>query len=624
MLKLRDVFVLAWTKLLSRKFWTGLFLIMEIILLAGVLIFASATRGFEQSLARFNSEGLNGKYLVTASNVRTNPDLEKDAAVMDLAEELYAKGIAEHEVIARRLGINYSAETEVRPTEYVDGKRELIMYSPYAQQAIDIKMQDYLVADKSDLEAILQGYDYKRIFTQQLFAADGSVINLEDGVENLKRYTYSIDNMKAQVFNGLYVLDEVLYRDYIFEDLELDTTAIPVVISVEQAETILGIDSIGGSASSEEKISHFEKLKEQARGLIVEACYRNNTSQEMIFIAQQILDEIERNKNKPYYNEPNLIYDLPSVPCGATTVRKDMRTEEEKRQSDLQIEYQKALGNYEEPVEKLLKFQIIGLVPISNKMNQSNDIMGMIESLGGVSIATPLVSQKYYDEHKTEFTEIFKEPDISMDYLGMSTEYIVEFNDAETARRFIDEQSCQMKGSLNYGCATEEHLFLLSADNNNSLVIEDISQTFVWILAVMVFVVLVVTMIFMVLMVIRSITNDRKEIAIFRAIGFRRLHILQIYLVYALILASMIVCGAIALSLVVGYGLNHVVSNEATSFFRATFLTLDPEIKADIFLPSILNYVVLCGMVIVASLASTWLPTLIKTRQNIIDGLKFE
>ena len=58
MLKMRDAFVLAWTKLLSRKFWTSLFLAMEIILLAGVLIFASAVQGFEQSLAKFNNEGL--------------------------------------------------------------------------------------------------------------------------------------------------------------------------------------------------------------------------------------------------------------------------------------------------------------------------------------------------------------------------------------------------------------------------------------------------------------------------------------------------------------------------------------------------------------------------------------
>lgn len=624
MLKIRDTFILAWTKLLSRKFWTSLFLLMEIGLLTVVLIFASCTQGFEQSLARFNSEGLNGKYLVTASNSRSNPDLGKDLAVMDLAEELYVQGIAEHEAIAKKIGISYSVESEVKPTEYVDGRRELVMYSPYAQKAIDMKMQDYLVADRSDLEELLRGYDYTQVYTQQQLSADGTVINLEDGTENLKRYTYSMDNLKVQVFNGVYVLDEELYQDYLFTGLESDATAIPVVISVEQAETILGIESIGNSANSEEKIQHFDELKERASGLIVEACYRNSASQEMIFTAQQTLDEIERNKNKPYYSEPSLIYNLPSVPCGAVTVRKDTRSVEEKKQDSLQIEYQKALGNYEAPVEKLLTFQIVGLVPVSSKDGNSNDIFSMIQSLGGVSIATPLVSQKYYDEHEAELAEVFKQPDVSIDYLGMSTEYIIEFNDAETARKFINEQSCEIKGALNYGCATEEHLFLLSADNNNSLVIEDISRTFMWVLMLMIMVVLAITIIFMALMVIRSITNDCKEIAIFRAIGFRRIQILQVYLMYALILAGIIVCSSIVLSLTIGYALNPWFSGEMTSFFRATFFTLNSNIKANIFIPGTLNYLALSGAIISISLVSALLPSLIKTRQNIIDGLKFE
>ncbi len=60
MLKLRDAATLAWTKLLSRKFWTSLFLLLEVVLLAGVLIFASCIQGFEESLEKFNSDGLMG------------------------------------------------------------------------------------------------------------------------------------------------------------------------------------------------------------------------------------------------------------------------------------------------------------------------------------------------------------------------------------------------------------------------------------------------------------------------------------------------------------------------------------------------------------------------------------
>lgn len=624
MLKLRDAFTLAWTKLLSRKFWTSLFLALEIILLTGVLIFASCIQGFEGSLAKFNSEGLNGRYLVTAANSRNNPDLEKDPKLMDLAEELYQRGIEEHRAVAQKLGLEYSADSEIAPTEYYDGRRELVPYSPYAKQATDIMMRDYLVADKDDLEKILENYPYQRIFVDETVIANGRVVNLENGVENLKQYTSSIDSMRTQVFNGLHVIDEELYQDYFFEDVELDNEAIPVVVSVEQAETILEISSISSAASSEEKIQHFEELKSKSSGMIIEACYRNGASQEMIFKAQQILDEIARNKDKPYYTEPSLIYNLPESTCGATTVKKDTRTAEEKKQDQLREEYQKAIGSYEAPKEQPLKFQIVGLIPVSSISRQSNDIISMIQSLGGVSIATPIISRSYYDNHITELSEVYDEPDTSLDYLGISTEYIIEFNDAKTAREFIDAESCEVKGAMNYGCATEEHRFLLTSDSNNSLVIEDISRTFTQILIIIALIVLGITVIFVALMVVRSITNDRKEIAIFRAIGFRRTHILQVYLMYALILATIIVGGGVILSLVAGFVLNPWLSGVLTEFLRATFFTLDSSIVANLFVPQIVEYLCLGGAIIGVSLLSALLPALIKSRQNIIDGLKFE
>lgn len=624
MLRLRDAFTLAWTKLLSRKFWTSLFLALEIILLTGVLIFASCIQGFEGSLAKFNSEGLNGRYLVTAANSRNNPDLEKDPKLMDLAEELYQRGIEEHRAVAQKLGLEYSADSEIAPTEYYDGRRELVPYSPYAKQATDIMMRDYLVADKDDLEKILENYPYQRIFVDETVIANGRVVNLENGVENLKQYTSSIDSMRTQVFNGLHVIDEELYQDYFFEDVELDNEAIPVVVSVEQAETILEISSISSAASSEEKIQHFEELKSKSSGMIIEACYRNGASQEMIFKAQQILDEIARNKDKPYYTEPSLIYNLPESTCGATTVKKDTRTAEEKKQDQLREEYQKAIGSYEAPKEQPLKFQIVGLIPVSSISRQSNDIISMIQSLGGVSIVTPIISRGYYDDHTTELSEVYDEPDTSLDYLGIDTDYIIEFNDAKTAREFIDAESCEFKGAMNYGCATEEHRFLLTSDSNNSLVIEDISRTFTQILIIIVLIILGITVIFVALMVVRSITNDRKEIAIFRAIGFRRTHILQVYLMYALILATIIVGGGVILSLVAGFVLNPWLSGVLTEFLRATFFTLDSSIVANLFVPQIVEYLCLGGAIIGVSLLSALLPALIKSRQNIIDGLKFE
>lgn len=624
MLKMRDALVLAWTKLFSHKFWTSLLLLTETFLLAGVLVFVSSVRGFEQSLTRFNNDGLSGKYLVTASNVRSNPNLEKSSELQDLAEELYAQGIAEHAEIAERLGLSYLEDSEIAPTEYVDGERELVPYSPYAKLATEIMMENYLTADREDLENILNDYPYEKIFTQQQLVANGKVLSLENGKENIKQYSSSTNNMRLQVFNGVYVLGEELYQDYLFDGLEPDPTAIPVVVSVEQAEAILGMEGVGSSASSEELIQHFNTLAIQARGLVVDACYRNGASQEAIFNAQQILNEIERNQSKPGYREPSLIYSLPDSPCAPVTIQVDTRTAAEKEQEALQIKYQKAIGSYQDPVQQAVKFQIVGLVPTGTNQSNATDLFGMIRALGRISIATPLVSQSYYDSHEAELSTVFAKPDVSLSYLGLDVRYIIEFADASTARSFINEQSCQPRGSLSSGCATAEHRFLLSADNNSSLTIEDISRTFAQVLTAVVLVLCVIAVVFVAMMILRSITSDRKEIAIFRAIGFRQSHIIQIYLVYAIMLSVFASFGAIALSLLVGCTFNPWVSSELTSFLRATFLTLDTSITAQVFLPNVLDYLYITGIILAISLASALVSTLARARQNIIDGLRFE
>ena len=623
MLTLRDTFTLAWTKLRSRKLWTSLFLVLEILLFAAVLVFTAGVRGFTESLEAFNSQGLNGKYLVTAANVRSNPDLETDPDVMDLAEQLYQAALTEHQALAEQLGLPYSPDSEIAPTEYIVGQRALVVYSPYAQQAINQRMSDYLLADQTDLEAALQGYDYTAIYLQQQLNADGSVVNLQNGQEDLSRYSSSSGNQPVQTFSGLYVLDDDLYADYLFTDLELDPDAIPVVLSVSDAEALLGLGSLSANASSTEKLQHFTELRTAAAGQIVEACYRNSASQEQIYTALQILDQIDRYQDEPGFTPPSLIYALPTTPCGPVTIQSDTRTAAELEQADRQRAYQTALGTYTAPAQQLLRFQIVGLIPTDAQSASANDLLGTIQSLGGVSIVTPLISTSYYDAHAADLAAVYTEPDLSLSYLGLDRQYLIEFPSADAARRFIDEQSCQPRGDLSQGCATPDHLFLLTSDNNHSLVISDLSQTFTTAIIIAVAAVLIITVVLVALTVVRSIASDRKEIAIFRAIGFRRSHILQVYLAYALLLTAIIIVGALLVAFLLGGLLDPWLSSWLTDFLRATFLTTAP-LSAQLFAPDPLLCLLLCAPMLLVPLIVTLPAIVLKTRESIISGLKYE
>ena len=173
-------------------------------------------------------------------------------------------------------------------------------------------------------------------------------------------------------------------------------------------------------------------LRAAAAGQIVEACYRNSASQEQIYTALQILDQIDRYQDEPGFTPPSLIYALPTTPCGPVTIQSDTRTAAELEQADRQRAYQTALGTYNRPAQqRSLRFQIVGLIPTDTQSASANDLLGTIQSLGGVSIVTPLISTSYYDAHAADLAAVYTEPDLSLSYLGLDRQYLIEFPSAD-------------------------------------------------------------------------------------------------------------------------------------------------------------------------------------------------
>ena len=155
------------------------------------------------------------------------------------------------------------------------------------------------------------------------------------------------------------------------------------------------------------------------------------------------------------------------------------------------------------------------------------------------------------------------------------------------------------------------------------MVISDLSQTFTTAIIIAVAAVLLITVILIALTVVRSISSDRKEIAIFRAIGFRRGHILQVYLAYALLLTAIIIVGALFLAFLLGGLLDPLLSAQLTDFLRVTFLTT-ASLSAQLFTPDPLTYLLLCALMLLVPLLVTLPAIALKTRESIITGLKYE
>ncbi|MDR3297959.1 MAG: FtsX-like permease family protein [Candidatus Nomurabacteria bacterium] len=623
MIKITDMVTLASTKLRTHRIWTIVFVVVEVLLVTTILTSVAVMRGVEKSLADFGSEGVNGRYMVEAINWRHGSGLENDRKVWDRAEELYEKYTAEHAAMARELGVDYFKDSEEVPTEYIDGERFFNSWTKYGRMALDEARNEAVPASGlPELEKLAEGYDVKQIFEISVKPASGSVRYLENGKEDLAKLARPNSSEQESLFGGVTVLADELMEYYLFPEYQYDDRNIPILMSYESMEKYLELEALPGDAGDEEKLERSRYLEDAARGRVISTCYRNNASRQGVFNAVAIMDEISRNKDNEGYVEPELVYDLPEMPCGAVGVAKDGRSEEQKKQAGLMEEYQKRIGEYEAPEQRIVKFEVIGLVhEVDRGVDlSSQNLWDILRSMTGAAIPSPAIPLSYYAENQEMIDGIFHTD--YEDFLGFNEYYAVEFYDAGVAREFLAKESCVV--DQNEGCATEEKPFLLAAWGNNSIAIDQIVSIGLRIIMCAIAVLVVFTMVSMGKTVARAIADDRREMAIFRAIGFERSSIMAIYLVYAILIGLIVVILAVVLTVIVGAGANVFFSERVTVFLQASFLTIDPTIRATVFLADGWIFVGILGLVLGVAVISSLVPIWVNMRRDLVKELKTE
>lgn len=131
MIKIRDAFLLANSKLRSHFFRTFSTVLIGGILFA-VLIFGSLIFSrTEDSLKYYQSQGLNDRHIVLAGPVAGQEAIDKHNKIIEnpdnvkLAKQLFADKIKQKTDAAKKLGVDYSPETEIAPYTASEGKEKL-------------------------------------------------------------------------------------------------------------------------------------------------------------------------------------------------------------------------------------------------------------------------------------------------------------------------------------------------------------------------------------------------------------------------------------------------------------------------------------------------------------------
>ena len=334
-----------------------------------------------------------------------------------------------------------------------------------------------------------------------------------------------------------------------------DGKSLPIVLPQNVIEQLLGIKKITSDASFEEKLSRLKKIRENITNLTFKMCYRNDVSSSQIQKAITQKKEIEANKDKKDYQKPKLIYNLPDASsCSNAVIASDTRTKEEKLQDSKQKLFDEKFGKNTSPVSKFITFKVVGMSPSGKDVlnpqqkqqeEKARTFKDIINGILKPSDIGQMIPKKLYDEltNKEDYADLFTYKPFYMMGNEDNKRRFVEFKNADDAQKFINEKSCIVQ--YDNTCKPFGNPYQASLMFSNSSALDDAQNTISgWLVYLIVAIAFLATII-MWFMISRMIADSRHETAVFRAIGFKRIDITFIYLLYVFMLTILIMMFAL-------------------------------------------------------------------------------
>ncbi|MFZ2545150.1 MAG: FtsX-like permease family protein [Candidatus Saccharimonadales bacterium] len=661
MIRPKDATTLALAKLHSRRILLALTVLTSGLLFgslyAGTFIFS----GVENSMTSFNKEAHNGQYLVKASPVipqdiyPNNSNLNSET-IKEL-NSMYADYIVKAKQSAKEQNIPFDAsviKSPLKPSPFTnpalpsDEQLMVNFYSPvyteysekllkqYAENAPNTQAQLKKTASKYDYKDIFPTITAQTSYTDTVYLKDGKedldylLKNAEPYTTGLTMYGYAVNSVRNASYE---ILDNALLQNWILpvnEKRKDNADSIPVIITTKEAVGIFGKDlNIGSEPSlAADKIEWIKNLQNKINGQNYTSCFRNNAERLQIAQAIKDLSEIKENEKNKDYIPPKIIYNLPSEACGAMTVKKDDRSSAEKKENQSRIETEKRLGTYSEPQRKLLKFQIVGIVDISERsFDTPRNIDDLANNLFANNLsAGALIPKDLYENSsaKMQYDSIlFGERSKGVESKDVYTKYgllenILVFNDLTSARQFIKNEGCS---ETSPDC---KKLFRLDPFGSNYLLLDDIQRTTRNILNIMLPIAIGVAGIIMLFTISRIIIDSRRETAVFRALGAKRADIVAVYITYSLLVSLLTLVTSITIGIITAIVVQAINGVSFTAQAHVAYGLFD---SLSIFSFFGVNYGLLVSYgvgIILIGIIATILPLLRNVRRNPITDMREE
>jgi hypothetical protein len=641
----QDSFVLAFTKLRVRRIRLIITLIVMSLLFAALVFLSLITAGAVKSLQAFGKEGLGGRYIVSGYPIGQQPydNQELVNALQDTNKDLTAKKTA----LAKKYDLPYEAKTDpalplteqqVSPDPN-DRRLMANISSPLVTDAL-AQLNAKLPISYEDFGKLATQNGATHLYRSMSNAYDASskgsgIKVLKDGKEDYNKKQSDFNSqptgLDSIVTLGWKQMNDDLLKPFL---LAGQTTAVgtdgsvPMVAPYSAAEQLMGLSKLPATATSQQKLERLQAVRAVA-GKTAIICYRNQASQDLLQKAISQIADINANKNKSDYVMPNLQYSLPTEPCGPVIIKKDTRTAEEKQADSHQDELDALTAGDKEPVQGAFPIRIVGITNDVSGIGTSMEAGGLVSSIVSSSLGQGWISPD----------SAFRPGDLPTKAQGgllkdmpvAQQQYYAEFNTLAETKDFIKKYNCSPPQNELTGpnstlevCNKLDKHFYISPYGNNAGAIEDF-QHGVWKVArfVLLGVVIIATIILMGTLG-KIIADSRRETAVFRSLGARRLHVSQIYVIYTLLISAMIIVISFVLGSIGALLVSHHFESSLSVAAVLAYNARDINQHFGLFGVNGLYLGITAGIVVATALLAAAIPLLTNMRRNPIRDMRDE
>jgi ABC-type antimicrobial peptide transport system permease subunit len=291
--------------------------------------------------------------------------------------------------------------------------------------------------------------------------------------------------------------------------------------------------------------------------------------------------------------------------------------------------YQKANGTYKDITNQLLTFQIVGVMAVtSNSSNTYSDIHSFVNSLLSVNYLNgAFIPNQLYDKlpAAAQYKNILQNH--SIEGLGYSRsitdagigETIVAFPSIQQAQDFINKDTCYNGTSDSCKKPWTSQMY-----GSNYLLIGDFGKFATSAMKIALPAALILAGIIIWIAMARVITDSRRETAVFRALGAKRIDIMRIYIVYSAIVAVLIIVFALVMGAVGVTIIQILYGSQATNYAKVAYGVFD-QLQPFSFIGININLIlVVIIAIILVSLIAVLPPLVRNVRRNPIRDMRDE